>query len=30
MYKFRTLNPDAEDRLGPYLAEELSRRTEPR
>jgi lipopolysaccharide/colanic/teichoic acid biosynthesis glycosyltransferase len=28
MYKFRTLNPDAEDRLGPYLGEELSRRTE--
>jgi lipopolysaccharide/colanic/teichoic acid biosynthesis glycosyltransferase len=28
MYKFRTLRPDAEDRLGPYQAEELSRRTE--
>jgi lipopolysaccharide/colanic/teichoic acid biosynthesis glycosyltransferase len=28
MYKFRTLNPDAEERLGPYLGEELSRRTE--
>jgi lipopolysaccharide/colanic/teichoic acid biosynthesis glycosyltransferase len=28
MYKFRTLNPDAESRLGPYLGEELSRRTE--
>ncbi len=28
MYKFRTLNPDAEDRLGPYLGEELTRRTE--
>jgi len=28
MYKFRTLRPDAEDRLGPYLGEELSRRTE--
>ena len=28
MYKFRTLAPDAEDRLGPYLGEELSRRTE--
>jgi len=28
MYKFRTLKPDAEDRLGPYLGEELSRRTE--
>jgi lipopolysaccharide/colanic/teichoic acid biosynthesis glycosyltransferase len=27
MYKFRTLKPDAEDRLGPYLGEELSRRT---
>jgi lipopolysaccharide/colanic/teichoic acid biosynthesis glycosyltransferase len=28
MYKFRTLKRDAEDRLGPYLGEELSRRTE--
>lgn len=28
MYKFRTLKPDAENRLGPYLGEELSRRTE--
>jgi lipopolysaccharide/colanic/teichoic acid biosynthesis glycosyltransferase len=28
MYKFRTLRPDAEERLGPYLGEELSRRTE--
>jgi lipopolysaccharide/colanic/teichoic acid biosynthesis glycosyltransferase len=28
MYKFRTLEPDAETRLGPYLGEELSRRTE--
>jgi lipopolysaccharide/colanic/teichoic acid biosynthesis glycosyltransferase len=28
MYKFRTLAPDAETRLGPYLGEELSRRTE--
>jgi lipopolysaccharide/colanic/teichoic acid biosynthesis glycosyltransferase len=28
MYKFRTLKPDAESRLGPYLGEELSRRTE--
>jgi lipopolysaccharide/colanic/teichoic acid biosynthesis glycosyltransferase len=28
MYKFRTLRPDAEQRLGPYLGEELSRRTE--
>jgi lipopolysaccharide/colanic/teichoic acid biosynthesis glycosyltransferase len=28
MYKFRTLTPDAEVRLGPYLGEELSRRTE--
>jgi lipopolysaccharide/colanic/teichoic acid biosynthesis glycosyltransferase len=28
MYKFRTLKPDAEDRLGPYYGEELSRRTE--
>jgi lipopolysaccharide/colanic/teichoic acid biosynthesis glycosyltransferase len=28
MYKFRTLKPDAEERLGPYLGEELSRRTE--
>jgi len=28
MYKFRTLKPDAEHRLGPYLGEELSRRTE--
>jgi lipopolysaccharide/colanic/teichoic acid biosynthesis glycosyltransferase len=28
MYKFRTLRPDAESRLGPYLGEELSRRTE--
>jgi lipopolysaccharide/colanic/teichoic acid biosynthesis glycosyltransferase len=28
MYKFRTLKPDAEVRLGPYLGEELSRRTE--
>jgi len=28
MYKFRTLAPDAEDRLGPFLMTELSRRTE--
>jgi lipopolysaccharide/colanic/teichoic acid biosynthesis glycosyltransferase len=28
MYKFRTLAPDAEARLGPYLGEELTRRTE--
>jgi lipopolysaccharide/colanic/teichoic acid biosynthesis glycosyltransferase len=28
MFKFRTLKADAEDRLGPYLGEELSRRTE--
>jgi lipopolysaccharide/colanic/teichoic acid biosynthesis glycosyltransferase len=28
IYKFRTLNPDAETRLGPYLGEELVRRTE--
>jgi lipopolysaccharide/colanic/teichoic acid biosynthesis glycosyltransferase len=28
MYKLRTLKPDAEDRLGPYLGEELTRRTE--
>jgi lipopolysaccharide/colanic/teichoic acid biosynthesis glycosyltransferase len=28
MYKFRTLKPDAEQRLGPYLGEELTRRTE--
>jgi lipopolysaccharide/colanic/teichoic acid biosynthesis glycosyltransferase len=28
MFKFRTLAPDAESRLGPYLGEELSRRTE--
>ena len=28
MLKFRTLNPDAELRLGPYLGEELVRRTE--
>ncbi|HXR29623.1 MAG TPA: sugar transferase [Solirubrobacterales bacterium] len=28
MYKFRTLARDAETRLGPYLGEELSRRTE--
>lgn len=28
MYKFRTLRPDAEQRLGPYLGEELTRRTE--
>jgi lipopolysaccharide/colanic/teichoic acid biosynthesis glycosyltransferase len=28
MYKLRTLKPDAETRLGPYLGEELSRRTE--
>jgi lipopolysaccharide/colanic/teichoic acid biosynthesis glycosyltransferase len=27
MYKFRTLRPDAETRLGPYLGEELTRRT---
>jgi len=27
MYKFRTLRPDAESRLGPYLGEELVRRT---
>jgi len=28
MYKFRTLRPDAESRLGPYLGPELTRRTE--
>jgi lipopolysaccharide/colanic/teichoic acid biosynthesis glycosyltransferase len=28
MYKFRTLQPDAEQRLAPYLGEELSRLTE--
>ena len=28
MYKFRTLKPDAEARLGPYYGEELTRRTE--
>jgi lipopolysaccharide/colanic/teichoic acid biosynthesis glycosyltransferase len=28
MYKFRTLAPDAEKRLGPYLGPELTRRTE--
>ncbi len=28
MLKFRTLEPDAESRLGPYLGEELVRRTE--
>jgi lipopolysaccharide/colanic/teichoic acid biosynthesis glycosyltransferase len=28
MIKFRTLTPDAEARLGPYLGEELTRRTE--
>ena len=28
MFKFRTLKPDAETRLGPYLGEELVRRTE--
>jgi lipopolysaccharide/colanic/teichoic acid biosynthesis glycosyltransferase len=28
MYKFRTLAPGAETRLGPYYGEELSRRTE--
>jgi lipopolysaccharide/colanic/teichoic acid biosynthesis glycosyltransferase len=28
MLKFRTLSPDAETRLGPYLEEELVRRTE--
>jgi lipopolysaccharide/colanic/teichoic acid biosynthesis glycosyltransferase len=28
MYKFRTLTPDAEQRLGPYLGDELTRRTE--
>ena len=28
MLKFRTLRPGAEDRLGPYLGEELVRRTE--
>jgi lipopolysaccharide/colanic/teichoic acid biosynthesis glycosyltransferase len=28
MLKFRTLEPAAEDRLGPYLGEELVRRTE--
>ena len=27
MYKFRTLKPDAETRLGPYYGEELTRRT---
>ena len=30
MYKFRTLKPDAEDRLGPYYGAELTRRTERR
>jgi lipopolysaccharide/colanic/teichoic acid biosynthesis glycosyltransferase len=28
MYKFRTLRPDAEERLGPYLGAELTQRTE--
>ena len=28
MFKFRTLTPDAEARLGPYLGDELTRRTE--
>ena len=28
MYKFRTLRPDAEHRLGPYLGEELTQLTE--
>jgi lipopolysaccharide/colanic/teichoic acid biosynthesis glycosyltransferase len=28
MYKFRTLRPDAESRLGPYYGEQLSRMTE--
>ncbi len=28
MYKLRTLTPDAESRLGPYLGPELTRRTE--
>jgi lipopolysaccharide/colanic/teichoic acid biosynthesis glycosyltransferase len=28
MYKFRTLRPDADQRLGPYLGDELTRRTE--
>ncbi len=28
MYKFRTLKPDAETRLGPHYGEELTRRTE--
>jgi lipopolysaccharide/colanic/teichoic acid biosynthesis glycosyltransferase len=28
MYKFRTLTPDAESRLGPYYGEELTLRTE--
>jgi lipopolysaccharide/colanic/teichoic acid biosynthesis glycosyltransferase len=28
MYKFRTLKPDAETRLGPYLGEELTKRTQ--
>jgi lipopolysaccharide/colanic/teichoic acid biosynthesis glycosyltransferase len=28
MYKFRTLKPDAETRLGPYYGEELTLRTE--
>jgi lipopolysaccharide/colanic/teichoic acid biosynthesis glycosyltransferase len=28
MFKFRTLKPDAETRLGPFYGEELSRRTE--
>ncbi len=28
MFKFRTLKPDAEDRLGPFLGQELTRRTE--
>jgi lipopolysaccharide/colanic/teichoic acid biosynthesis glycosyltransferase len=28
MYKFRTLHVSAEERLGPYLGEELTRRTD--
>jgi lipopolysaccharide/colanic/teichoic acid biosynthesis glycosyltransferase len=28
MFKFRTLKPDAEERLGPYYGDELTRRTE--
>jgi lipopolysaccharide/colanic/teichoic acid biosynthesis glycosyltransferase len=28
MYKFRTLRPDAESRLGPYLGDELTRLTQ--